>query len=248
MRITSSAFGILLLLVFLSSAQAGYDFFYFVLQWPGSNCDTSSGCCYPSYGKPPSNFGIHGLWPNYNNSSYPANCDPNNPFNISQIQDLVTSLRTNWPSLACPSIDSTSYWQHEWNKHGTCSESVMNQHAYFQVNLNLKSRIKLLQYLQSAGITPNNEFYSLTNIKTAIKAGVGHTPWIQCNKNAAGTYQLYQVYICIDHSGTVLIDCPVYPTRGGCSTSSIQFPSFVGQHGKTSPLETTFNEKGSIEK
>lgn len=100
----------------------------------------------------------------------------------------------------------------------------------------------------SAGITPNNEFYSLTNIKTAIKAGVGHTPWIQCNKNAAGTYQLYQVYICIDHSGTVLIDCPVYPTRGECSTSSIQFPNFVGQHVKTSPLETTFNEKGSIEK
>ncbi|KAJ3705827.1 hypothetical protein LUZ61_009532 [Rhynchospora tenuis] len=120
-------------------------------QWPGSYCDTSSGCCYPTYGKPPSDFGIHGLWPNYNNGSYPANCDPNNPFAISQIQDLVSSLRTNWPSLSCPSSDSSSFWQHEWDKHGTCSETVLNQHGYFQAALNLKSKTGLLSCLKSAG-------------------------------------------------------------------------------------------------
>ncbi|KAJ4801151.1 hypothetical protein LUZ62_052397 [Rhynchospora pubera] len=140
------------------------------------------------------------------------------------IQDLVSSLRTNWPSLACPSSDSTSFWQHEWDKHGTCSESVMDEHGYFQDSLNLKSRINLLQYLQSAGISPNNAFYTLTNIKSAIKTGTGHTPWIECNKDASGNYQLYQVYICIDHAGTTLIDCPVFPT-GACG-SSIKFPTF----------------------
>ncbi|KAJ3705735.1 hypothetical protein LUZ61_009440 [Rhynchospora tenuis] len=224
MRSPSSFFGVLFILALISGVHAGYDFFYFVLQWPGSYCDTSSGCCYPTYGKPPSNFGIHGLWPNYNNGSYPANCDPNNPFDVNKIQDLVSSLRTNWPSLACPSSDSTSFWQHEWDKHGTCSESVMDEHGYFQDALNLKSRINLLQYLQSAGISPNNAFYSLTNIKSAIKTGTGHTPWIECNKDASGNYQLYQVYICIDHAGTTLIDCPVFPT-GACG-SSIKFPTF----------------------
>ncbi|RLN22715.1 ribonuclease 1-like [Panicum miliaceum] len=31
----------------------------------GSFCDTQQGCCFPSTGKPPADFGIHGLWPNY---------------------------------------------------------------------------------------------------------------------------------------------------------------------------------------
>ncbi|KAJ3690349.1 hypothetical protein LUZ61_019513 [Rhynchospora tenuis] len=213
-----------LLAVALSVHGYAYDFFYFVQQWPGSYCDTSSGCCYPTYGKPPSDFDIHGLWPNYNNGSYPSNCDPNNPFDLSKIQDLVSSLQPNWASLACPSSDSTSFWQHEWEKHGTCSETVLDEHSYFQDALNLKSMTKLLSCLKSANISPNGASYTLTSIKNAISTCIGHVPWIECNKDASGRYQLYQVYICVDHSGTTLIDCPIFPT-GACG-SSIIFPTF----------------------
>ncbi|KAK8977233.1 hypothetical protein V6N11_021319 [Hibiscus sabdariffa] len=63
----------------------GFDFFYFVQQWPGSYCDSDKfSCCYPPTGKPAADFSIHGLWPNYINGSYPQNCDPNNPFNESE--------------------------------------------------------------------------------------------------------------------------------------------------------------------
>nr|CAB3483055.1 unnamed protein product [Digitaria exilis] len=45
-------------LLFVLAAVAGraaaqdYDFFFLVLQWPGSYCDTKQSCCYPKSGKP----------------------------------------------------------------------------------------------------------------------------------------------------------------------------------------------------
>ncbi|CAK9183743.1 unnamed protein product [Ilex paraguariensis] len=62
-----------------------FDFFYFVQQWPGSYCNSRQGCCYPKTGKPASDFGIHGLWPNFKDGSYPSNCDPVSPFNPSKV-------------------------------------------------------------------------------------------------------------------------------------------------------------------
>lgn len=69
-----------------AAAQAAdYDFFYLVLQWPGSYCDTKQSCCYPRSGKPAADFGIHGLWPNRDDGSYPQNCNPANAFDPSKV-------------------------------------------------------------------------------------------------------------------------------------------------------------------
>ncbi|OWM75938.1 ribonuclease 1-like [Punica granatum] len=201
-----------------------FDFFYFVQQWPGSYCDTKKSCCYPTTGKPPADFGIHGLWPNYESGSYPSNCDPNSPFDPSEISDLTSSMQKNWPTLACPSNDGTNFWSHEWEKHGTCSESVLNQHNYFETALGLKKSIGLLNVLKNAGINPSGSSYSLESIKDAVKEGTGYTPWIECNTDSSGNSQLYQIYMCVDNSGSNLIECPVFP-KGKCG-SEIEFPSF----------------------
>lgn len=117
------------LLQFLTIACASkdFDFFYFVQQWPGSYCDTKQSCCYPTTGKPDADFGIHGLWPNYKDGSYPSNCDRDRPFDSSEISDLNSQLQTEWPTLSCPSGTGMKFWEHEWDKHGTCSESVLDQ-------------------------------------------------------------------------------------------------------------------------
>ncbi|XP_043699573.1 extracellular ribonuclease LE-like isoform X1 [Telopea speciosissima] len=215
---------VLQLLVVVCVSQ-NYDFFYFVQQWPGSYCDTSNGCCYPTTtGKPATNFSIHGLWPNYNDASYPSNCDSNYPFDPSQISDLVSSLQISWPSLSCPSSDDTSFWSHEWDKHGTCSESVLNEHGYFAAALNLKGQVNLLQILKSTGIQPDGGFYNVNSITQAIAGAVGYTPGIDCNKDTSGNSQLYQIYLCVDTSGANFIECPILPSTK-CS-SSIEFPSF----------------------
>ena len=171
-------------------------------------------------------------------------------------------MRRNWPSLACPSSNGESFWSHEWEKHGTCSESVLDQHSYFETSLSLRQQTKLLQSLKSAGnpriqhplnhifkllllakhiavfiltalleknvdvtgINPDGGSYSLANIKDAIKEGTGKTPWIECNEDSSGNSQLYQVYLCVDSSGSNLIECPVFP-KGKCG-SDIEFPTF----------------------
>ena len=76
----------------------------------------------------------------------------------------------------------------------------------------------------NTGINPDGSSYSLQNIKNAIKGAIGYTPWIECNVDASGNSQLYQIYLCVDTSGSSLIECPVFP-KGKCG-SEIEFPSF----------------------
>ncbi|KMZ72712.1 Ribonuclease NW [Zostera marina] len=220
-----------LLVVFLSTfsleAQQSYDYFYLVLQWPGSFCDSKQGCCYPTTGKPKSDFGIHGLWPNYNDGTYPSNCDANNPFDPSKIDDLMSSMQSEWPTLACPQSDGLKFWSHEWNKHGTCSESILDQHTYFQTALDFKKKLDPLQILQNAGIEPaDGSSYSLSSISQALAQGVGgHEVGIQCNVDLSGNAQLFQLYFCLDQAASEIIPCPNSPSST-CSSDGIEFPVF----------------------
>ncbi|KAJ6324888.1 hypothetical protein OIU76_012055 [Salix suchowensis] len=84
--ITFSVFIKLLIIQYLSvlCVSEDFDFFYFVQQWPGSYCDTKHSCCYPRTGKPAADFGIHGLWPQNKDGSYPQNCNRDSSLNEDQ--------------------------------------------------------------------------------------------------------------------------------------------------------------------
>jgi len=96
--------------------------------WPAELCTTEShtqDCENPiNYWK--SDFTIHGLWPNNQDGSYPSKCDPV-PFNQTVVDDIIgfDTMITYWPNLSDDSSESeskyTSFWEHEWSKHGTCS-------------------------------------------------------------------------------------------------------------------------------
>lgn len=140
-----------------------------------------------------------------------------------QLKPIEDDLQKSWPSYTCPLI-GRKFWLHEWNKRGTCSKSTLDEIPYFQAALKLKSKINLLQILESAGIKPDNSLYSLNSINQAISRSVGFEPWIQCNHNAQGNSQIFIVTICADKTGSTLIKCPKIP-QGNCDLK-VQFPSY----------------------
>ncbi|KAL3631169.1 hypothetical protein CASFOL_024153 [Castilleja foliolosa] len=200
-----------------------FDFFYFVQQLPASFCATRHGCCYSETATIGDDFGIHGLWPNYETGGWPQNCDSESRFNETEILDLMDSMLKDWPTLACPVADGMKFWGHEWVKHGTCSS--LHQYSYFQAGLDLKKKANLLQVLENAEITPGNQ-YSLKSIKQAIEHGIGHEPYIECNVDHAKKHEIFQVYLCVDKTASDFIDCPIMPQGRGCGGSKIEFPAF----------------------
>ncbi|TVU37733.1 hypothetical protein EJB05_11082 [Eragrostis curvula] len=218
----------LLSLLAVSATAERFDFFYFVQQWPGSFCDTQRGCCFPDTGKPAAEFGIHGLWPNYvdcrgggggddggvismvgrRGRCWPQFCDDGNELRPWEIRDLIKSLDQSWPTLACKGGRSFDFWSQEWMKHGTCSN--LGQHEYFAASLALKAKHNLSAILAGAGIVPSDtETYFLSSIRDAIAEGTGAKANLECNRDADGESQLYQVYQCVDKAGKKLIDCPL---------------------------------------
>ncbi|KAL3675728.1 hypothetical protein R1sor_025676 [Riccia sorocarpa] len=201
------------------SADIDFDFSYLVLQWPGSFCNLERPCCDPKNGRPAANFTIHGLWPQLKRGKFPEYCDPTE-FHLTEIADLVPELNQYWPSLSCPTSDSTGFWKHEWERHGSCSS--LNQHDYFKKTLALVKSVDLLKALQGAGMEPNIEnTYDVLDVQHTLRHSIGKTPGIQCNKRQT---QLFQVYICVDVYAENFIECPNYPD-GRC-LPKIHWPIF----------------------
>jgi len=78
-------------------------------------------------------YTIHGLWPQYNKSSYPQYCRKVD-FSIQQIIPLLHQLRDSWPSY---DEDNVALWEHEWKKHGSCILPPVDERTYFQLALGL---------------------------------------------------------------------------------------------------------------
>ena len=85
-------------------------------RFPGGNCyqlrlQKVSGCTNGAYK-------IHGLWPQWASKCYssPAKI-VSNEFSRS----LLAKMKKNWPT--CKPWGNEGFWTHEWNKHGTCSDT-----------------------------------------------------------------------------------------------------------------------------
>ncbi|CAL5061467.1 unnamed protein product [Urochloa decumbens] len=156
---------------------------------------------------------------------WPEYCDGGNALTPWAIRDLVKSLDQNWPTLSCKGGGrSFEFWSYEWKKHGTCSN--LEQHDYFARALALKAAHNLTAILAGAGIVPSDtETYSLSSVSDAIAQATGHTANVECNRDADGNAQLFQVYQCVDKEGKQLIDCPLSMATK-CGGDSIKLPVF----------------------
>ncbi|CAL0318235.1 unnamed protein product [Lupinus luteus] len=202
-------------LIVLCAYGEDVHFFYFVQQWPGSYCGTVvRNCRHPKNKKPAIDFGIHGLWPGKKDGSTLRYCKPKIDFSASQLAGITSKLERDWPALTCPTKEGSFFWKQQWDKHGVCSNSILNQRAYFELTLDLKEGTNLKRNLSNAGINPDGKTYTLDKIKDALQKAYGFTPFIECYTNNTGHSLLFQVYKCVNaaaDSNFHFIECPVRP-------------------------------------
>jgi hypothetical protein len=56
-------------------------------------------------------------------------------------------------------------------KHGTCAQNLFNEHGYFQAALCLRGQLCVLDALSSAGIFPDDGYYTWATVKGTIQEG-----------------------------------------------------------------------------
>tara|TARA_B110000208_G_C11757920_1_gene425837 strand:- start:222 stop:638 length:417 start_codon:yes stop_codon:yes gene_type:complete len=78
-------------------------------------------------------WSIHGLWPQTDKNDYPQFCREVT-FDISLLEPIIDSLRKYWRSDRGP---DSSFWEHEWKKHGSCMFDNLNEFEYFNKTLTL---------------------------------------------------------------------------------------------------------------
>ena len=85
-------------------------------RFPGGNCyqlrlQKVSGCTNGAYK-------IHGLWPQWASKCYSS---PAKIVSNEFSRTLLAEMKKNWPT--CKPWGNEGFWTHEWNKHGTCSDT-----------------------------------------------------------------------------------------------------------------------------
>lgn len=187
--------------------------YVYAYSWTPGFCHNQKypGCSNPlSYWT--TNFTIHGLWPQYATSGYPASCTTE-AFDASVPQQIgMNKMIQYWPDVQYD-VDSThydSFWQHEWSKHGTCSG--LSQIEYFNQALDLTNRIPTPAVLyESIG-------YSIS--ANALRIGLGGADYValQCNNQILnGAYTCWQQ---INNIPSVQIVCPASVVKEDTCISS----------------------------
>jgi len=120
----------------------------------------------------------------------------------------------------------TSFWGHEWDKHGACS--TFKEHDYFSNTLTLRKHIDIMNYLKQVGIIPSNTTsYSTTSISQAIISKIKVTPLLTCKKLQAKV-TIAGLYLCVNKA-LQLFECNDTIKRkiqdlGGCINSIYMLP------------------------
>jgi len=206
----------------VNKVQREFDYFALALQWPGTYCSKTRKCCSTNAccrgSNSPTHFTIHGLWPDYNDGTWPSCCTESD-FDEKEISTLLGALEEYWPSLSCSKASTCSggkglFWAHEWEKHGTCSTAVFkDEYTYFLATLNIYFKYNVTEVLFEAGYVPSNtEKYPIGGIITAIQNAFHATPQLICKKGALEELRLcfYKDFTPRDCVDSAKSSCPDY--------------------------------------
>lgn len=159
------------------------------------------------------------MWPQFNNGSWPSYCT-NEAFDSSIIYDDLdtSSFYDYWPNIRYEPTDKeyASFWEHEWTKHGTCSN--LDQQTYF--TMTLKNR----------PITPTivADNYGKTISKQDLLNAYDNLVVPTCKSN-----YLFEIFVCITHDTYTQFDCPESVIDEGNCHDNITIEMFYSNDIKT---------------
>ncbi|XP_019166777.1 PREDICTED: ribonuclease 2-like [Ipomoea nil] len=228
----------------LQKNRREFDFFKLSLLWPGTECRHTRRCCSANAccrSNSPTEFTIHGLWPDYNDGTWPA-CCKGSQYDEREISTLASAMTKYWPTYQCGSSSTChhskgSFWAHEWEKHGTCSYPVVrNEYEYFLTTLNVFFKYNVTEVLYKAGYVPSNsEKYPLGGIISAIQNAFHATPELTCSGGA-----VEELRLCF-YKNFEPRDCATQSSLNSFKGSSC--PKYVSLPAQTSALRLANNEE-----
>ncbi|KAF8664868.1 hypothetical protein HU200_054181 [Digitaria exilis] len=213
-----------------SKPQREFDYFALSLQWPGTICASTRHCCAINgccRSEPLQTFTIHGLWPDYDDGTWPS-CCRRTQFDLDKILPLMETLQKYWPSLYCSSSSTCFsgkglFWAHEVQKHGTCSAPVVQDELqYFTIALDLYFKYNVTEMLSSGGIQiSNGKEYALSDVIDTIKHAFGGSPQIVCKKGS-----IQELRLCFDKELKPR-DCLTTSLTNGSVSSKKHCPQYI---------------------
>nr|BAJ24848.1 Self-incompatibility ribonuclease precursor [Petunia x hybrida] len=201
----------------LSPVYGAFDQIQLVLTWPPTYCHEKH--C----NRIPRNFTIHGLWPD-NQHVMLNNCAKT----FQKITNVrkIKELDDRWPDLQKSKSEATrtqSFWQYEYNKHGTCCTERYDRQAYFDLAQNLKDKYDALQILKNHGIIPGKS-YAVDKIEEAIRDATQAYPNLNCIGDPQKTMELKEIGICFVPDATKATACHRRRTCNPINNKEIDFP------------------------
>ncbi|CAI2354981.1 unnamed protein product [Caenorhabditis sp. 36 PRJEB53466] len=191
---------------------APFDYFMFTTIYPTAVCraddDSVPDSCEIPSGTP--QWTIHGLWPNYENGSYPQNCQGTpKHFDEHLIRDIETQLRTVWPNLY-PAKSIQSFWKHEYDKHGTCAQSddrFDTELLYFKEVMRVHESINVAEGMASIG--PSDKPINADEVLKALSGVTGGKQFhFNCLRDKkTKQFLLGDVRLCLNKDLSIR-DCP----------------------------------------
>ncbi|KAJ7492316.1 ribonuclease [Mycena latifolia] len=207
----------------------------------------------PSTG-PSDSWTIHGLWPDHCDGTFDSTCDSSRAYTgLSSLltaqgaSDTLSYMNTYWKDI---NGDDESFWEHEWSKHGTCmstldvkclpSGSAKGAEAviFFNTVVKLFKTLPTYEWLEDAGIKPSSSTtHTLASLTSAIKAGFGFTPALDCDGTALNQISYYyHLKGSIIDGKFVAIDAP---KAGSCPSTGIKYLTKTGSSTTTTKTTTT---------
>jgi len=175
---------------------------------------------------------MHGMWPSNNDGSYPDYCNSSDVFNPNDLESIIVPLREAWYDFDGP--NSTSLWDHEFSKHGTCMRAVLpTELDFFSAGITVHHYMNITATLAAANIVPSRtKSYTLSQLTNALSNRFpGITPILTCaevyNKNCISIIE-YCMQVTSDVNPPQVFQCAsefLQQNPSNCPKSDIYFPT-----------------------